>query len=424
MTYPETVEYLYHELPMYQKVGALAYKKDLANTIRLCKVLGNPETRFKSVHIAGTNGKGSSAHMLAAILQCAGLRTGLYTSPHLKSFSERIRLNGQEIAQDFVIDFVERIRPWIHEISPSFFEITVAMAFDYFAREKVDVSVIETGLGGRLDSTNVITPLVSLITNIDFDHKDILGDTLNLIAYEKAGIIKPKVPIVVSEYQPEVEDVFITKARDCSSALTFASKEISVEENDGYVVYQRGKMLVDGLKPDLTGYYQHKNMKGVLAVIERLRELGFTISNEHIREGINHTASLTGLKGRWQTLSVDPLMICDTAHNAHGIKDVVHQIRKLTFKKLHFVFGMVKDKDPDPVLNLLPKEAHYYFCQAKISRAQDAQEISHLAGQFGLMGEVIPDVQEAVARAKECASSDDLIFIGGSTFVVAEIEEL
>ncbi|HNV30190.1 MAG TPA: folylpolyglutamate synthase/dihydrofolate synthase family protein [Cyclobacteriaceae bacterium] len=424
MTYSETLDYLYANLPMFQRVGAVAYKEDLINTVQLCEALGNPHLKFKSVHIAGTNGKGSSSHMLAAILQTAGYKTGLYTSPHLKEFTERIRINGKEITQEFVINFVERITPAIERIQPSFFEITVAMAYEYFANEKVDIAVIETGLGGRLDSTNVITPLISLITNISWDHKDILGDTLQKIAFEKAGIIKQGVPVVISENQPEVREVFESKTQECKSNLLFASELYQVNRiADGtYEVMKDHQTFTYEL--DLLGLYQAKNIKGVLTVVDELRTQGFSISNDQVTRGLKNTTTLTGLKGRWQKLGENPLMICDTGHNEAGIKEILSQITEIRFNKLHWVLGMVKDKDVSTILHLLPKDANYYFCQASIPRAMPASELRVKAEQAGLQGVTINDVNAAIKEARKNSASSDLILIGGSTFVVAEIENL
>lgn len=426
LSYEATLEFLYANLPMFQRVGAAAYKADLTNTIALCEELGNPQHQFKSVHIAGTNGKGSSSHMLAAILQTAGYKTGLYTSPHLKEFTERIRINGSEVSKSFVIDFVERIRPAIARIQPSFFEITVAMAFDYFAQQKVDIAIIEVGLGGRLDSTNVITPLASLITNISWDHKELLGDTLPKIASEKAGIIKPQVPVVISERQTGVADVFVAKANATNSHLQFASDvyEVDSSTEGNFQIHNRETGVKMNLSLDLKGTYQRKNVAGVLATVDVLRKNGFRISNDHIVHALQNTTTLTGLKGRWQKLSEQPLMICDTGHNEGGIREVVLQIRQQKYNRLWFVLGCVKDKDLQAVLSLLPKEAYYFFCQAKIPRALDATELMKQSVAVGLTGEVIADVNQAIHTAKERSSKDDFIFIGGSTFVVAEIDEL
>lgn len=424
MTYQQTLDYLYQNLPMFQRVGAVAYKKDLTNTLALCEVLGNPHLKFKSIHIAGTNGKGSSSHMTASVLQEAGYKTGLYTSPHLKEFTERIRVNGKEVTQEFVTDFVERIKPAIESIKPSFFEITVAMAFDYFAKEQVDVAVIEVGLGGRLDSTNVITPVVSLITNISWDHADILGDTLPKIAFEKAGIIKSYVPVVVSEWQPEVRDVFIDQASKQHSKLTIASEKYRVERRaPGVFEVKSGREQFE-VRLDLLGIYQTKNLAGVLATFDVLIENRFKISREQLLKGLANVTALTGLKGRWQTVSKDPLIICDTGHNEAGISEILHQFNEVKFNRLHMVWGMVKDKDITKILAMLPKDASYYFCQAKIPRAMDAQELKSKATNAGLQGEVFPDVNEAIAQAKINYKKGDLIFVGGSTFVVAEVENL
>jgi dihydrofolate synthase/folylpolyglutamate synthase len=423
-SYQETLNYLYESLPMFQRIGAAAYKDNLDNTIALCKSLGNPERKFKSVHIAGTNGKGSSSHMLAAILQTAGYRTGLYTSPHLKEFTERIKINGDDVSHSFIIDFVNRMKPVLEETKPSFFETTVAMAFEYFAQQKVDVAVIEVGLGGRLDSTNVITPEVSLITNISWDHANLLGDTLQKIAAEKAGIIKPNIPVVISERQPEVEDIFLEKASKEKSPIMFAS--------DDYRLFPMGNGQFSfspfaeevAYQLQLKGDYQQMNLAGVLATVDVLKKKGFKISQENISEGLRNTITLTQLKGRWQELGEHPLIVCDTGHNEAGIKEVLKQINKEKFRNLHIVWGMVSDKEPGRVLALLPKNAHYYFCQAKIPRAMNAGELNEKASVYELKGEVVEDVNEAIEQAKKNCSTGDMIFIGGSTFVVAEIEDL
>jgi dihydrofolate synthase/folylpolyglutamate synthase len=405
-------------------VGASAYKKDLTNTLALCEALGNPQVKFKSVHIAGTNGKGSSSHMLASILQSAGYKTGLYTSPHLKEFTERIRVNGQEVSKEFVVDFVARIKPAIETVNPSFFEITVAMTFDYFAKQEVDIAVVEVGLGGRLDSTNVITPLVSLITNISWDHADILGDTLPKIAFEKAGIIKSHVPAVISELQPEVQHVFENKAKACESELTIAtSKYRVIRLSPGLFEVTQGPYK-QVYRLDLLGIYQTKNLAGVLAAVDVLRKNGFLISDVQVHEGLSKVTAQTGLKGRWQTLATKPLIVCDTGHNEAGVKEVLTQINEVSFRQLHIVWGMVKDKDISKILALLPHDATYYFCQAKIPRAMPAEELKQKAMLANLNGIVVADVNEAIADAKNNSTSEDLIFIGGSTFVVAEIENL
>lgn len=427
--YEDVLQYLYANLPMFQRVGAVAFKSDLGNTIALCEALDNPQKRFKLIHIAGTNGKGSTSHMLASVLQSAGYKTGLYTSPHLKSFTERIRVNGKEISQHFVVDFVNRIQPVIERVNPSFFEITVAMAFDYFVREQVDIAVIEVGLGGRLDSTNVITPELSLITNIGWDHTDLLGDTLEKIAAEKAGIIKKNVPVVVSEQQPGIADVFRKKAAVETAPLYFASDVYSVslrdvQGNTVFDVLKNGKPAHAGIALPLQGIYQQKNLAGVLGAIDILRQQGWNISDEQLRDGLTKVMSQTGLKGRWQKLGTNPLVVCDTGHNLDGITQVVKQLQQLSYRKLFMIIGMVKDKDISAVLELLPKEANYYFCQASIPRALDANTLAEKARSIGLKGEVIANVNEAIQQARAQASADDVIFIGGSTFVVAEIEGL
>jgi len=427
MNYQETLQYLYAELPMFQRVGASAYKKDLHNTIQLCQALGNPQQRFKSVHVGGTNGKGSSSHFLAAILRSQGYKTGLYTSPHLKSFTERIRIDGKEVGQDFVVAFVEKVKPLIETLKPSFFEITVAMAFDFFAEQKVDVAVIEVGLGGRLDSTNIIQPLVSLITNIGYDHKDILGETLEEIAREKAGIIKPGSPVVISEKQPEISQVFVAKANEMKSPIIFAEDQFRIEwkkEKQSFAVQQQRNILFPLLKSELRGGYQRKNLAGVLATIDVLRELGYRIDKHAVSTGIENAVTMTGLKGRWQKLNDQPLTYCDVAHNVEGMKEVLAMIEELKFNQLHFVLGMVRDKDIRSMLSILPKSAIYYFCKADIPRGLDVQQLALMAADYELKGETCISVADAIRLARKSAHPDDMIFIGGSTFVVAEVEDL
>jgi dihydrofolate synthase/folylpolyglutamate synthase len=430
MNYQETLDYLYQSLPMFHRIGAAAIKPNLDNTLALCRHLDDPQHLFRSIHVAGTNGKGSTSHLLAAVLQSAGYRTGLYTSPHLKSFTERIRINGEEIAPDAVVDFVGRHKGFLEHLQPSFFEVTVGMAFDYFVQQQVDIAVVEVGLGGRLDSTNVITPKLSLITNISFDHQALLGNTLPEIAGEKAGIIKPGVPVVVSERQAEVEEVFVRKAALKQADLSFASdryRVLSRGVHDGRLlvdVWRDGQLYLAALECQLTGGYQLKNLAGVLAAVDALNKLGYSIGEAAIREGIGRVSTLTGLKGRWQTLSTHPLVVCDTGHNEDGIRAVVEQIRSVPHRKLYMVFGVVNDKDLGKILPLLPTQAYYYFCQPHIPRALLAHTLHEEAGKYGLKGEVVPEVNQAIAQAKAQAHSDDLIFIGGSTFVVAEVEEL
>ncbi|HPH46441.1 MAG TPA: folylpolyglutamate synthase/dihydrofolate synthase family protein, partial [Chryseolinea sp.] len=405
------------------------YKADLNNTLRLCEAVGNPQSKFKSIHVAGTNGKGSSSHMLASIFQSAGYKTGLYTSPHLKDFTERIRINGIPVSQHYIIDFVNRMENVLENIKPSFFETTVAMAFEYFVLEKVDIAIIEVGLGGRLDSTNVITPELSLITNIGWDHKDILGDTLEKIAFEKAGIIKENVPVVVSERQTGIDVVFINKAEIENASLYFAADDYHVEryDEDGEAlvrISESNSVLFDGLKLPLQGFYQQKNVAGVLKAIDILQTRGWSIPHESVGHGLTNVVSQTKLKGRWQKLSDKPLIICDTGHNENGIKEIIMQIHAQQYDRLFMIIGMVKDKDISSILKLLPQEAEYYFCEAKIPRSLDAAILKDQAASYGLTGIDVKNVNEAITMAKERASANDMIFIGGSTFVVAEIENL
>ncbi len=425
-SYQDALKYLYDNLPMFQRVGSIAYKRDLGNTIKLCTILGDPQNKFKSIHVGGTNGKGSTSHMLASVLQTSGYKTGLYTSPHLKEFTERIKINGADVSPEFVVEFVNKIKPAIEAIKPSFFEITVAMAFDYFAQHSVDIAVIEVGLGGRLDSTNVITPLVSVITNISWDHKDLLGNSLREIASEKAGIIKTGIPVVISERQREIEHVFINKAGIEKAEISFASDEYTVEMNSEYGTIQVLKNKATLLKDtafSLSGFYQRKNIPGVLKTVDVLQRY-FSISPAQLKKGLEDVVRVTKLKGRWQTLQQNPMVVCDIAHNFSGVQEVLHQLSGMSFHRLHIVWGMVKDKEVNEILSILPKHATYYFCQAKIPRALDAHALKDMATKHGLVGEVVLDINEAKKSALARARNDDLIFIGGSTFVVAEIEEL
>ena len=428
-TYEATLNFLYENLPMFQRIGAAAIKPDLKNTLILCEVLGNPQLKFKSIHVGGTNGKGSTSHMLASIFQSAGFKTGLYTSPHLKSFTERIRINGHEVSKDYVVDFVNRILPMIHTVKPSFFEITVAMAFDYFALEKVDIAVVEVGLGGRLDSTNVITPALSVITNIGWDHMDLLGDSLEKIAGEKAGIIKPRIPVVISERQHDVENIFMEKASAMDSPLYFASDLLnaSMQSENGLVtfdVFENGAPVFQDLALPLQGVYQQKNILGVLQAVKVLQAQGWQISRQHVRSGLENVISQTGLKGRWQVLNRIPMIVCDTGHNLDGMKEVLRQIKMQAYQNLFFVFGMVKGKDISTILELLPKDAYYFFCEAKIPRAVNASSLFQHALEYQLRGEVVPDVNDAIHHARRKAGDQDMIFIGGSTYIVAEIDSL
>ena len=426
MNYAQTLEYLFTQLPMFSRVGAAAYKPDLTNTIKLCEALGNPQQQFKSIHVAGTNGKGSTSHMLASILQTAGYKTGLYTSPHLVDFRERIKIDGVYCSKEFVVEFTEKIKPLIATIQPSFFEITVAMAFSYFAEQKVDIAVIEVGLGGRLDSTNIITPEVSIITNIGLDHTQFLGDTIPQIAGEKAGIIKKDVPCIVSEYTEETKPVFDAAA--IHTSLAYGSELYSVLNTKyahdylGVQVLNKKTEDVQTYQLDLNGSYQAKNVQGVLGAISILQTKGWQISNQHILDGLSHVKKNTGLYGRWQMIGTNPTTVVDVAHNVAGIQTLLAQIKLVNHQQLHIVFGMVKDKDIDSVLALLPIQATYYFTQAQIERAIDANELQQKAGQHGLTGNVFAHVNEAISAAQKQAQVKDLIVVCGSVFLVGEIE--
>jgi dihydrofolate synthase/folylpolyglutamate synthase len=427
MNYKQTIDYLYSRLPMFTRVGAVAFKKDLHNTIAMCEKLGNPQQQFKTIHIGGTNGKGSTSHMLAAILQQAGYKTGLYTSPHLKDFRERIRINGEMVSESFVTDFVNEQQDIIEEISPSFFEVTVAMAFSYFAKEQVDIAIIEVGLGGRLDSTNIIHPELSVITNISLDHTNILGDTLTEIAGEKAGIIKTSTPVVIGESQEESSPVFLKKASETHSPITFADQELQLKDSrreQQYLstsVYQQDQLLYQDLELDLNGFYQLKNILTVIQSVLVLKAKGYEIPDTALRQALKNVKTLTGLQGRWQTLKDQPLTICDTGHNIAGIAEVVQNIQATNFDQLHIVLGMVKDKDISGVLQLLPTDAHYYFSQPDLERALPAKDLASQAAEFKLSGKVFDTVPEAYQAAQDAAKPKDLIFVGGSTFVVAEV---
>ncbi len=427
MNYEESIHYLYSKLPMFSHIGAKAYKADLKNTLTLCNYLGNPQNNIKTIHIAGTNGKGSVSHMLAAILQENGYKTGLYTSPHLKDFRERIKINGSMIAQSFLIDFVEKTKSISEEISPSFFELTFVMALEYFYREKVDVAVIETGLGGRLDSTNVITPLLSVITNISFDHKDILGDTLAKIAYEKAGIIKHNIPVVIGEAIPETKIVFVDKAKETNSEIIFAEEKyeiiLSKYDTKKLELEARNKetKITKNYQLDLNGLYQKKNMLTLLAAVDILKQY-FSLKEERIKSALSEVKKLTGLHGRWEVVHENPTVALDVAHNEDGIKQLINQISNSNFEKLHIVFGMVKDKDIDKVLEQLPRNASYYFTKAQNPRALPENELWEKAKQYHLKGEAYTKVTEALKAAIGSASEKDLIVVCGSVFVVAEVE--
>ncbi|MES2618266.1 MAG: folylpolyglutamate synthase/dihydrofolate synthase family protein [Bacteroidota bacterium] len=407
MNYQETLDFLFSKLPYFTRDGKAALKPDLTNTIKLCEAVGNPQHKFKSIHIAGTNGKGSTSNMLAAVLQQQGYKTGLYTSPHLKDFRERIRINGEVITEEYVIEFTERIAPYIESIQPSFFEITVAMCFEYFAKEQVDYAIIETGLGGRLDSTNIITPILSVITNIGFDHADLLGDTLGKIAFEKAGIIKPGIPVVIGESSVETDVVFEQKAQQENAPLYFADKN--------------SRYYNTAMQSDLTGPYQQKNIVTVLQSIDILKESSIAIDAFSVIKALRKVKQLTGFSGRWEVLGHSPKIIADTGHNEHGLRIVMAHLTKETFDQLHIVFGMVGDKDRSKILPLLPVNATYYFCKPDLPRGLSPEILQQECMALGIKGSVHSSVVEALNAAKSQAKENDLIFIGGSTFVVAEI---
>ncbi|GAA4007910.1 folylpolyglutamate synthase/dihydrofolate synthase family protein [Hymenobacter fastidiosus] len=431
MTYAETLAFLYDQLPMFQRVGDAGYKPGLARTEALAEATGNPERRFKAVHVAGTNGKGSSSNLLAAVLQAAGYNVGLYTSPHLREFTERIKINGQDLAPEYLVEWVAQWRPLFAQVQPSFFEMCVALAYSYFAEQRVDIAVVEVGLGGRLDSTNIITPLVSLITNISFDHQNLLGDTLAEIAAEKAGIIKPGVPVIIGQTQPGVAAVFQQKAQALDAPLLFADQQYQVAQPgeaapdaDAQQLQISGAAHLEALELALAGDYQRLNLPGVLAVVDELRRQGFVISEAAVRTGLRDVSQLTGFRGRWTILGRQPLVVCDTGHNEAGIRFVAAQLARLPYRQLHFVLGVVNDKDVTKMLSLLPTAATYYFCQAAIPRALPAADLAQQAAVFGLRGQAYGPVMAAVAAARAAARPEDVVFIGGSTFVVAEIEGL
>jgi dihydrofolate synthase/folylpolyglutamate synthase len=437
MNYQETLKYLYQQLPLFTRIGAAAYKVDITNTVDLCNALNNPQNHFKTIHIAGTNGKGSTSHLLASILQESGLKVGLYTSPHLKDFRERIKINGEMIAEQEIVDFVAIYKILFDAIEPSFFEWTVALCFDYFAKQKVDIAIIETGLGGRLDSTNIINPLLSVITNIGWDHTDLLGDSLSKIAYEKAGIIKKNIPIVIGEKHAEINDVFIAKAQEENSKLVFAQEQLIldsfIQKSDGATINFKENNLFKGeigddfkannysLNCTLGGIYQQHNFTTVLVACQQLLDLGFKISFENIHKGFSNVVKNTGLMGRWQILGNEPKIICDTGHNVNGIELIVQQITMQKFDQLHIVMGMVKDKDINKILALLPSNAQYYWCKAQLPRALNEVELQTQALHYNLHGYAFETVDLAFENAKQNAKPDDLIFVGGSTFVVAEV---
>lgn len=428
MNYQETLDYLYSYLPMFQRIGAAAYKADIYNTVELMKALGNPEKKFKSIHVAGTNGKGSSSHLIASILREKGLKVGLHTSPHLKDFRERIKIDNKMCSEEFVVKFVENNKELIERIKPSFFETAVAMAFTYFAQENVDIAIIEVGMGGRLDSTNVINPLSCLITNISFDHTQFLGNSLAEIAGEKAGIIKENTPVVISQSQEETKNVFIAKANEKNSPISFADSYLSCENVNHSCgemrldIYKNGVKRIENLKSPLAGYYQQKNILGVIALIDTLNQYhNFNISEENIINGIENLSTNFPIAGRWQILCKSPLTICDTGHNEDGLKYVIEQIKNTPHQKLRFVLAMVNDKDVNKVLSMLNKDAEYYLSQANIPRALPVEQLAEKAQQAGLSFTQYSTISQALAKAQEDAKENDLVFVGGSTFTVAEV---
>jgi dihydrofolate synthase/folylpolyglutamate synthase len=436
MSYQETIDYLYTRLPMFSRIGAAAIKPNLDNTIAICKLLDNPEKKIKTIHIAGTNGKGSTSHMLASIFQEAGYKTGLYTSPHLYDFRERIKVNGKMCSKEFVVEFTNRIKPFIEQVEPSFFEITVGMAFEYFEKEKVDIAIIETGLGGRLDSTNVITPELSIITNIGFDHMALLGNTIEAIASEKAGIIKKETPIIIGESTPASKNVFEEKAKNENAPLYFAEDFLqhkSFQNNWSTALFEFTQPLIHLLdaplfaknftiESDLPGKYQSKNLKSVLVAVQLLSTMGWKLTATKVGKALLNIQKNTGLMGRWECIQTSPKVILDVAHNEHGIQALLEQLSSLHYNKLHIVTGMVKDKDIDAVLNLLTKEAEYYFTQSHIPRALPVNELVAQASKLGLYGLAYADVNIALTQAIKNANHNDLILVIGSIFLVAEVD--
>ena len=427
--YQQTLDYLFERLPMFSRIGKAALKPDLTNTLKLCAALDNPQDKFKSIHIAGTNGKGSTSHGLAAVLQDAGYKTGLYTSPHLIDFRERIRIDGEPIAKEWVVDFVKKIKPQIEEIQPSFFEITVAMAFAYFADMELDIAVIETGLGGRLDSTNIITPLLSVITNISYDHKDLLGNTLAQIAYEKAGIIKPNVPVVIGEQNDETERTFFEKSVHNHAPLYYAQSlwgMVRVKQDARYQYFKavnNATREMTDLKTDLLGNYQQHNIKTILTCVELLAIQGFKLSLSSAMESLAYIKKTTGLRGRFDCICEKPLIICDVAHNPAGLGEVLQQFNNIPATSKHIILGFVKDKDVDEALSLFPNDAHYYFCNAQIQRALPAPELKEKGNLAGLNGEACESVGKALEAAKKNLGANDALLITGSFFIVGEALE-
>ncbi|MDE5423030.1 bifunctional folylpolyglutamate synthase/dihydrofolate synthase [Ancylomarina sp. DW003] len=427
MNYQETINYLFNQLPMFQRTGKAAYKANLDTTLALDAYFEHPHKNFKCIHVAGTNGKGSVSHTLASVLQSAGYKVGLYTSPHLRDFRERVKVNGEMISEQAVVDFVASNKTTFEELSPSFFEMTVALAFEYFAKEEVDIAVIEVGLGGRLDSTNIIDPLLTIITNISFDHTSLLGNSIPIIAGEKAGIIKSNVPVVIGERHFESEPVFREKAKTQESPIYFAEEayellNTDLKDNCRSISFCNTKTSKEiSLSSDLLGIYQVKNIRTALLAIDQLNEIGFNLTDAIIKDGISKIVAQTSLLGRWQRLGENPRIICDTGHNVAGIGEILKQMNSLQFENLHMVIGMVDDKEIDEVLSMLPKTAKYYFTRASIPRALDQEILKEKAGKFELVGKTYKNVPEALQAAKNKSGKNDLIFVGGSTFVVAEV---
>jgi dihydrofolate synthase / folylpolyglutamate synthase len=424
MDYKQTLNYLFSALPMYQRIGQAAYKADLKTTVSIDKYFEHPHKNFKSIHIAGTNGKGSVSHMIASVMQEAGYKTGLYTSPHLKDFRERIKVNGQMISQDYVVDFVKKNKRIFEDLEASFFEMSVALAFKYFSDCKVEFAIIETGMGGRLDSTNIIKPILSIITNIGLDHTKFLGNTITEIASEKAGIIKQNIPVIIGETQSNSKPVFENVASKMNSDIFFADSDITIEYLCKNLKYNIFRLIPENktFELDLKGNYQAKNLTTVIKSLDIMQKCGIKVSEDNIKNGLKNVINNTGLKGRWQVLNTTPLTICDIGHNVEGVSYIVEQILQQKFNKLRIIWGMVNDKDISQILQILPQNAYYYFTQAQIPRALPAEVIYNEAIKYGLQGEVIQNVEQAYNQAVLNSKKEDMIFIGGSTFVVSEID--
>lgn len=430
MNYKETLDYLFNQLPMFHRIGKAAYKADLVNTLKLDEYFDHPHRKFKCIHVAGTNGKGSTSHMLAAILQKAGYKVGLYTSPHLKDFRERIKINGEMISEEEVVCFVEKHRSLFEDMEPSFFEMTVALAFDYFARRQVDIAVVEVGMGGRLDSTNIITPILSIITNIGLDHTEFLGKTIGEIAKEKAGIIKPRIPVIIGEWEEESAKVFEEKAKEENSTIVFADKLFSIKRShlkDDKQYFEIDAPSSSHIQStsyvvDLNGSYQKKNLLTVLSAVDTLIKQNLVkVGYDDLAEGLSNAATMTGLMGRWQVKSYNPTVILDTGHNAHGFIHSMQQLKQQSYEKLYFILGVMGDKDLESILPLMPKDAYFFFTRADLPRAMESKLLAEKCIAYGLNGEAIEPVYAALEKAKKTATAKDVIFIGGSTFVVAEV---